>query len=377
MQNDHTPSRSFTPEFPLRTLASVPIMMGTSPSAPLSVQSTCLNPFCDVPGAANSFCAACQLAASNRVGTVDARLFYENYYGHLPEHLRVAYASLRSPSGDRALVFLTGDSSLDNKSYVHGCEALPASGGWERILAPPRALPDVAAWLSRALIAVGLPHGVLNCAVEEATAAELAASPFVGPTAAVSRAVTRKDVVILSAGGNDVVLRPTLATVSALAAVLSCGSDAAIDCGDAIGFGTLQSLFYSKMQAVVEKLCAHAAPAIIIVLFPYYPQVYSKTAEPGWADTQLGLLGYNANPERLQRLMRAVFRHATQAIRAPTVSTRIIHIPLYDVLDSSAESNDYIARVEPSASGGEKIALRLAATIAEALGSNGSETTNK
>lgn len=342
--------------------------MGASPSAPPIERTTCFNPFCDAPGAAaTSYCVACRLAASNHVGTVDAASFYRNYYGHVPEHLRVAYASLRTQSGERPLVFLTGDSSLDNKSYVLDCAALPAVGGWERILTPPRALPDVAAWLSRALDAAGLPHGVLNCAVEEATAADLAAAPLVGAPAAVSRAITRTDVVVLSAGGNDVVLRPTLATVSALAAVLSCGSDAAIDRGDALGFATLRSIFCDKMQAVVDKLCAHAAPAAIVILFPYFPQVFSNTAAPGWADTQLGLMGYNANPERLQRMMRAMFRHATRAIRAPSESTRIRHVPLFDVLDASAESKDYISRVEPSGGGGEKIATRLAAEIAEAL----------
>jgi hypothetical protein len=50
--------------------------------------------------------------------------FYGNYYGHDPEHLRIALDAL-VPSPDngetkrRSVIFLAGDSSLDNKYWFH------------------------------------------------------------------------------------------------------------------------------------------------------------------------------------------------------------------------------------------------------------------
>ena len=71
-------------------------------------------------------------------------------------------------------------------------------------------------------------------------------------------------------------------------------------------------------------------------------------------------LGYNSRPDLLQRAIRHVFRFATQRIHLDGVP--VLALPLFDVLDGS-DTRDYVERVEPSPTGGAK----LAAAIVEAV----------
>jgi len=82
----------------------------------------------------------------------------------------------------------------------------------------------------------------------------------------------------------------------------------------------------------------------------YYPD---ENHVPSWANTALGALGYNSNPEKVQCMIRKVFSEATSRIRIE--GTQVIPVPLYNVLDGR-NSVDYVARVEPSSSGGKKMA---------------------
>ena len=67
-------------------------------------------------------------------------------------------------------------------------------------------------------------------------------------------------------------------------------------------------------------------------------------------------MGYDDSPEKLQSLIRRVFMFATKRVRVP--GTRVIPFPLFDVLDGK-DSEDYDARVEPSAQGGRKMGQAL------------------
>jgi len=82
----------------------------------------------------------------------------------------------------------------------------------------------------------------------------------------------------------------------------------------------------------------------------YYPD---ENNTPSWANTALGSLGYNTNPAKIQLLLRKFFEEATSSIRIP--GSQVIPIPLFHPLDGT-KSEDYVARVEPSASGGRKMA---------------------
>ncbi len=80
----------------------------------------------------------------------------------------------------------------------------------------------------------------------------------------------------------------------------------------------------------------------------------------------LSKLGYNKNPSHLQALIRKIFHFATEKISIP--GTEVIPCPLYSRLHGR-NTEDYCARVEPSASGGKK----MAELILEALGDGGAQ----
>ena len=287
--------------------------------------------------------------------------FYAPYHGHNAEHLAALLPALRGPS-QRRIIWLAGDSSLDNKYWLSGAP-IPAANGLQALLRPPASPPDIAAHLN-ALCAASAPGlACLNAAVEESTLAQRAGARALAlpQDALVAASLAPGDVLVASAGGNDVVLRPSLATVAALGAVLLLGSDAAIDAGTACGMGALVALFKGRMEAWLRALTARCAPALVVPCFPYFP----CEAGSGWADGALAALGYNARPERLQRVMRAVYARATALLEVP--GARVAPLPLFEVLDAAREG-DYVARVEPSGAGGEKMARAILARVLEAEG---------
>merc|ERR1711972_1117211 len=79
-----------------------------------------------------------------------------------------------------------------------------------------------------------------------------------------------------------------------------------------------------------------------------------------WADQALAALDYDANPARLQEAIRAVFRLATRRIRIR--GTEVVAFPLFEVLDGK-NTADYVSRVEPSPSGGKKMAEALVEVV--------------
>ena len=79
-----------------------------------------------------------------------------------------------------------------------------------------------------------------------------------------------------------------------------------------------------------------------------------------WAEFPLSKLGYNTNPKRLQDLIRKIYRDAISRIAVE--GTDVIPIPLYKALNGK-NTEDYEARVEPSATGGEKIASLIMDSI--------------
>lgn len=122
-----------------------------------------------------------------------------------------------------------------------------------------------------------------------------------------------------------------------------------------------------------------------MVCMIYYPD---ENNTPSWANGALGALGYNTNPEKIQLLLRKFFEEATRYVPFamsfshlvieyfPMLSiafdwgnasqnsnirirgSEVIPIPLFRALDGT-KGEDYVARVEPSASGGRKMAEYL------------------
>lgn len=77
--------------------------------------------------------------------------------------------ALRGKDGTRPIIWLAGDSSLDNKHWLLDVPRVPAVGGLEDVIDPPLCTPDIAHQLSTECLRRGLPYAVINTAVEEST----------------------------------------------------------------------------------------------------------------------------------------------------------------------------------------------------------------
>lgn len=89
--------------------------------------------------------------------SVNAREFYAEYIGHPLDALASVHDILRA-NGKR-IVWLIGDSSLDNKHWLYSSSLkpvtdrafAPAVNGYEHILSPPKMVQDVCYHLNKQL----------------------------------------------------------------------------------------------------------------------------------------------------------------------------------------------------------------------------------
>eukprot|EP00411_Alexandrium_monilatum_P082791 CAMPEP_0175630398 /NCGR_PEP_ID=MMETSP0096-20121207/72989_1 /TAXON_ID=311494 /ORGANISM="Alexandrium monilatum, Strain CCMP3105" /LENGTH=342 /DNA_ID=CAMNT_0016935815 /DNA_START=22 /DNA_END=1053 /DNA_ORIENTATION=- len=298
--------------------------------------------------------------------------YYQTYYGHTPKNLERMLAALRSTeegSGRvQPVVFLAGDSTLDNKHWLFlgGSKTEPgnysddrwsaeAIGNYRKVLDPPRMVQDVAFWLTTmGAGSSGPSFCALNTAVEESTVNGRSKNLTVQDMF-IRDNITSNDILVISAGGNDVALHPTALTQAAVMKLMSGQQEEAM--------AYFRGLFKDEMEAFAASLVAKAKPRAVIVCMLYY--LDESPDQRGFADTTLRNLGYNDNPAFLQGIIRAVYEAAVTQISLE--GTKVIPLPLFEVLDGK-DTRDYLARVEPSVAGGEKMARALARRISEVLG---------
>jgi hypothetical protein len=275
--------------------------------------------------------------------------YYGEYHGHPLPDLETVLAHL--PNG-RGVIYLVGDSTLDNKYWLGG-QREPATNGYERLLKPPQAVPDVTHHLNKALIERGEGDKLVavNTAIEESTLGLRDGGKLLPQDAFVREHIGEPDVLVVSCGGNDIALRPTALTIASIATLLSLPK-ALINCGPwlAPGLHHFVSLFRDKTTRYVQSLIGDRKPRVVVVCMLYY---LDECPGGSWADTTLRLLGYDKDPDKLQLCIRTIFEYATSQIQLPGV--QVVHVPLFEALDGKT-SADYVQRVEPSAQGGEKLA---------------------
>ncbi|KAL7535671.1 hypothetical protein ACHAWF_005229, partial [Thalassiosira exigua] len=333
--------------------------------------------------------------------TISSAAYYGEYHGHRVRHLAALYPRLRSESD--ALIWTAGDSSLDNK-YWFSDRAPAVEGAHASLLRPPTSVCDVTYWLNElsfqrdakgnggggvgdGCISSGGGEGesgheprrtrpryaAVNTAVEATTLNERCRR--LRPQDRFLRdRIGPDDVLIVSIGGNDIALAPAPCTIASLAGLMclpsgcleggrSYGScpinDFCCGCGPSLAscacscppcLGYFRHLFGTRTQKYIEALTAKTKPKKILVCMIYYPD---ENNVPSWANGALGALGYNSNPTKVQLLIRKIFEEATCTIKIP--GSEVVPIPLFHTLDGT-RSEDYIARVEPSAAGGRKMA---------------------
>ena len=314
---------------------------------------------------------------------ISSRSFYSEWHGHKVAHLQALLPQLRAHSD--ALIWTAGDSSLDNKYWFS--DTRPAVGVYKDMLDPPISVADVTYWMNYLLEQQQQqPHyAVINTAVEATTLNER--SYCLRPQDRFIRDNMRSDdILVVSIGGNDVALAPTPCTIASICGILALPTqciesgvsfctcpmnDCCCGCGPSLlsCFGTcppclgyFRHLFGTRVQHYIEQLTAKTKPKKVLVCMIYYPD---ESPTPSWANGALGALNYNHNPAKVQLLIRKAFEEATSKIKI--VGSQVIPVPLFNVLDGK-RSEDYVARVEPSALGGERMAEFLLDHIQREMG---------
>lgn len=114
-----------------------------------------------------------------------------------------------------------------------------------------------------------------------------------------------------------------------------------------------QDMFKNRVGNYVRRLVSKTKPKKVVICMIYY---LDEQSGGSWADGALAVMCYNWNPGKLQCAIRKVFELATSQIRIE--GTEVVGFPLFEVLDGK-NTHDYHQRVEPSPSGGEKMAAAL------------------
>lgn len=286
--------------------------------------------------------------------TIVSSSFYSNYHGHTLPHLKILAERLDKTC---PRIYLAGDSVLDNKYWILSKPKATALNGYENILTPPESVCDVSYWLNKYLLEQGLHYVAINTAVEEASIGDKSSS--LNPSDLFIRDnLTENDIIVISLGGNDIALKPNLQTVWEMGKLILTSSVDSIEdyTKKPNGFDYLVKLFTEGTVNYLKNMTKDFSikPKQIIITTLYYFGIHGK----GWADTTLNLVGYNRNPALIQAILRRLTYEMEQRVSIP----RIKILPLWKCMDGTNEE-DYVDRVEPSVSGGEKIAKYIVSNL--------------
>ena len=273
---------------------------------------------------------------------IDSNKFYSEYYGHPLDDLRKLHDEFRK--NGKNIIWLVGDSSLDNKHWIKNEPRSGACNGYEDILEPADCVPDVAYWMNYELFHLDKPtnYVCINAAVEESTIG--GRRDLLSHDKFVRDHLGENDIIISSMGGNDVALKPSFTTIASITNIL-------------YGFGDIYNventyldlLIRQDTQNILEKICRKVKPKCILPCITYYPSLKGKS----WADGILNTLKYDKNYENVHILIQQLFKTSTKNIRVYDI--QMVPVALYEVLNCEDEG-DYVERVEPSAQGSWKMA---------------------
>lgn len=246
---------------------------------------------------------------------VSSRRFYAHYHGVEIDLLLKVYASLRMGKEENArpLIWLAGDSSLDNKHWLYEQDVAddlnddsytgPALNGYEHIL-DHRCVKDVCYFLNDALLERASPYAAINTAVEASTLSDRIKGGLLANDQLIRDHMQPQDVLVVSVGGNDVALRPSLSTILSVAWLALASKKENIAAGTAWGTGHVKKLFREHLQQYISMLCAKVLPKKVLLCWIYYP----CESGSGWADPLLKTLGYDKDPTVLQSIIQLAYR---------------------------------------------------------------------
>ncbi|KAI0569784.1 hypothetical protein TUN199_11424 [Pyrenophora tritici-repentis] len=292
---------------------------------------------------------------------INGARFYFEWHGHPISDLNTLHDITLAERPENPIIYLAGDSSLDNKYWVDksaSCLPQPIPDIYHKTLQDPAKLkPDVACWVNHLLKDRAT---CINAAVE-ATMLRDRDNRLLDHDKFIRDNIRPNDVLIVSVGANDVALRPSFSTMRHMLHLAWLSSRKSLEDGTALPLMYFRDFFGTKVQEYILRLTAKTRPRTVIVCMIYFPLEWGLGQE-SWADAQLKALGYNSSPEHLQTGIRAIYELATKQIRVE--DTEIVPCALYKVLDGKT-ADDYTARVEPSEQGGQKMAQKFVNMLEE------------
>ncbi|TVY28553.1 hypothetical protein LHYA1_G001952 [Lachnellula hyalina] len=295
---------------------------------------------------------------------IDPASFYFQYQGHPISDISTFHSITLSQRPNKPIVYLAGDSSLDNKHWISPPFLEPLPEGirvpsiYHSTFSQPWPKPDIAFWLNHFF---GSDATALNCAVEASTLKDRGEGKgLLEHDVFVRDHISANDILIVSIGANDIALKPTFATICHMLRLAWLTPRLLLNSWTLTHF---TDLFKTQVQAYVEKLVEKQKPRAVVVCMIYYPLVsLGANQQRSWADLPLKLLGYNLWPRQLQTAIGRMYELGTK--RVVVEGVRVVPCALYEVLDGK-EAGDYEERVEPSVEGGRKMAALLKGIVDE------------
>lgn len=294
--------------------------------------------------------------------------FYTEWKGHPIADLKKVFTNTLLLRGDKPIIWLAGDSSLDNKAWVpaDGPGGTPLPVSVPDVYTPMfRALtsmkPDVAFWMNHHL---GERATVINGAIEASLLRERKGGWILPHDRFIKDNIRPQDILVVSVGANDIALSPTVCTAFNMMRLAHLSSQESIENGSAWALAHFKRLFGREVAKYINALVATTKPAAVIVCMIYQPLESGLSPEKSWADAQLKALKYDTLPEKLQAAIRTMYAQATKKISVK--GTKVIPVPLFEELDGK-RAEDYVERVEPSVEGGRKMSERIRDVVVELL----------
>jgi hypothetical protein len=183
--------------------------------------------------------------------------FYFEWKGHQLRDLETLLTITTTHRPDKPIVYLAGDSSLDNKYWV-SVDSASASVPeiYHHALDKPAPKPDVSFWMNAFL---GDRATCINAAVEESMLRErdqelLAHDKFIRDN------IRAKDVLIVSVGANDIALKPSPCTVAHMLHLAWATPLSSLEKGTAYSLKYFRHLFGTNIQSYVDRLTAKTRP---------------------------------------------------------------------------------------------------------------------
>lgn len=134
----------------------------------------------------------------------------------------------------------------------------------------------------------------LMTSIEASTIADRGSHGLLLQDAFIRDHITSNDYLIVSVGGNDIALCPTLRTAVNMA-MLMLSPTWLVRAGFAPGLGYMVKIFHGRIESLLSRLVAKEKPRKVLVCMIYYPD---PTPTRSWAGPTLGMLGYDGTRRR-------------------------------------------------------------------------------